>query len=428
MNILLLNQDWFAPELKSMGHNVVSCGMEENLDVVLEGVPVSLPYLLSILPRGFTPDVIVWNDNSSPFAIVGAEESTIPIVCLSIDTHHHSKWHKYLGHVCDRTLVGQRDYIPEFLEVGVSPVWFPLWSSRYVEPTEKREHGACFVGTFNKDLNPQRVEFFDRLKEKVPIYLTTGRWWEIFTKSEIVINQTVKGDLNFRVFEAMMCGPLLLTERTGNGLLDLFKEGEHLVCYAKGDVDEAAYAISKYLADLPGARRIAASGRALVAAKHSPEARARDLLSIITGLKRSSSLRRYFSAAVIYSVAGRSLRKVAAGAALPLFESALKCAFQALERSEEVDAVVETEVIYSCLEKDAMTRQGIGQALLYSLSEKYEAQTFFSLAAIRGLLNEGKRRDAEEISKKRFDLPQVEVFRIAEETITNILESGHKES
>lgn len=420
MNILLLNQPWFSQELKAMGHNVVSFGAAGELDIILEAVPITLPILLSLLPEGFSPDVIIWHDNSAPFFVIGIEDSSIPIVFISVDTHHHSRWHKYLGHVCDLALVAQKDYIPQFLEVGVSPVWFPLWASRHVEPSEVKEHGACFIGTFNKDLNPERVEFFERLKEKIPVFFSQGAWWLVFPQSEIVINQTVKGDLNFRVFESMISGSMLLTERTGNGLFELFREGEHLVTYAKGDVDEAASVISKYLADKPAARIIAKAGREEVLKKHSTEARAEDLISIVKDLRRSTSPRRYFSAAVVYSVAGRVLKKVDHRASLPLFDAALRCAASGLSKSEEVDETIATEVINSCIERDLITGEPVGQRLLYSFSEKYEDQPLFSLAAIRGLLNEGRRSEAEELSKRRFPAPIHDVFRAAEETVTNL--------
>lgn len=424
MNILLVNQPWFASELKNLGHTVVSCGMEGNLDVIFEGVPIGFEHMLSMLPSGFLPDVIVWNDNSSPFFLVGAEESQIPIVFISIDTHHHSRWHKYLGHLCDKALVGQKDYMLEFEEVGVKPVWYPLWSSRYVEASDKKEYGACFIGSFNPDLNPERIDFFNRLKEKVPVFLTSGQWWDYFPHSEIVINQTVKKDLNFRVFEAMMCGSMLLTEKSGNGLYDLFEEGVHLLSYEKGDADEAAAIIKKCLSDLSTTRKIAAAGRAEVVAKHSPLARAKDLLTIITDLKRTHSPRRYFSSSVVYSVAGRALKKIDVNAALPLFDSALRCAVRGLHLNEEVDESVASEIIYSCMERDALTREPVGQSLLYSLSDKYEDQPFFTLAAVRGLLNEGRIKEAEALSTARFPAPKEEVFRIAEETVTSIRDSG----
>jgi tetratricopeptide (TPR) repeat protein len=63
---------------------------------------------------------------------------------------------------------------------------------------------------------------------------------------------------------------LLLTERTGNGLLDLFTPGEHLAVYEPEDlVEQAAY----YLAAPRERERIGRAGARLVAARHTMAAR-----------------------------------------------------------------------------------------------------------------------------------------------------------
>jgi hypothetical protein len=224
MNILILNQHWFAEDLRAAGHHVLTVGMPAHLDVPLQMPLIHVDRIIEEHMKGHAPDVIIVLDNSAPVMVQGLDETVIPTLFYSVDTHHHADIHKYLCNVFDVTLVAQRDYLPVFHEAGHHPEWFPLWASRPIVPSTEKEMDAVFVGTLNAKLNPERVKFFNALKVKAPVHFQAGNFWEIFPKAEIVINQTVKGDLNFRVFEAMMSGSALLTEHAGNGLFDLFKD------------------------------------------------------------------------------------------------------------------------------------------------------------------------------------------------------------
>lgn len=111
----------------------------------------------------------------------------------------------------------------------------------FVQDAQRRLHRQSYP-----DLNPERGAFFDELRTKVPVHVTQGQYWTIFPQSEIVINQTVKRDVNFRVFEAMMCGTLPVDGRIENGC-ELFRDGEHLVTYEKNNTSDAADKIRYYL-------------------------------------------------------------------------------------------------------------------------------------------------------------------------------------
>src|SRR5690606_12209245 len=180
------------------------------------------------------------HDNSAPIIVDGLEEVEVPTLFYSIDTHHHYDFHRYLAHVFDYTLVAQKDYIPEFERVGGVVEWMPLWAPKHFEPAREKRFGAGFVGTLDEKLNPDRVRVFGELGELVSVLYKQGHYFEIFPYSELVINQTVKGDMNFRIFESMMCGACLLTEEGGNGLTDLFTPGEHLLTYRRNDAADAA--------------------------------------------------------------------------------------------------------------------------------------------------------------------------------------------
>jgi hypothetical protein len=80
MRILLINQTWFASELRALGHEVLTCGMRPHLEYQIPLPLVTINDLLTQLPNGFRPDRIVWLDNSAPNAVLGLEDCEIP--CL----------------------------------------------------------------------------------------------------------------------------------------------------------------------------------------------------------------------------------------------------------------------------------------------------------------------------------------------------------
>lgn len=222
MKLLLLNQNWFAEEFRAAGHEVVVAGFGRQFEVRFEYAILHIDSVIKALPNGFEPDAIIVYNKSSPWFVAGLEETTRPVLFYSVDTQHHAQLHRYLGQMADHTYVVQKDFASPFHELGMTPEWLPLWASRYVEAQETRERDVCFIGNMNRELNPWRVDFFDELQKLQKVFIAQGQYWDYFPTSEIVINQTVKGDLNFRVFEAMMCGTLLLTERWETGSSSCF--------------------------------------------------------------------------------------------------------------------------------------------------------------------------------------------------------------
>ena len=398
------------------------CGRGEGHDVTISSLVMHLDSLLKLLPAGWEPDRILVLDNSAPLWLDGLATTDIPTAFYSVDTHHHARLHAHLCDLFDLVYIAQRDYLPAFTERGHAPKWLPLYASRFVESSPERRWQATFVGTMNQRLNPARVGFFEALQQRVPVHVTEGRWWEIFPLSELVVNQTVKGDLNFRVFEAMMCGTLLLTERSGNGLLELFREGEHLVTYEKGNVEDAARCITALLADLPRCRRIAAAGREEILARHLPRHRAATILEDLGPLQKRPAPRRRFSAAANFTTLGSQVYRVFDGpTSRPAFVVALRSADEALRAGEAITDDYAFHTVSAILRYDEVIGSGAGHALLLKLLEAFPSIPIFAFAAIRSLLNRGQRSDAAAIGRRAFGGDSAQIFEKAEEVITTLL-------
>lgn len=415
-----MNQDWFHAEFRAAGHQVVSVGYGRHFEVKIPEALLHIDTVLQLLPEGFTPDAIIAYDESAPILVRGLEECSIPTLFYSVDTHHHWYFHRYLAHVFDKTFVAQKDYVSQFAEVGIEAGWMPLWASRDSTPLAEKKYEVCFVGNMDRKLNPQRVEFFEALKQEVPIHLTLGQWWQLFPESEIVMNQTVKGDLNFRVFEAMISGSLLLTEKSPNGLLELFEDGTHLVTYEKHNVEDAAKKIRSLLADRARCRAIGAAGREEVCRNHLPVHRAQFLLEEVRKLKKKQQPLRYFGAMVNFTSVATKVEKLDPGISTRAALAALECAQKAIEVGEAINSDLACYLIRAALMYDRAMNCRAGIDLIQECSEKYSGAPVFHLVRVRDCLNRGEIQGANEIASL-FGIEHTQVFSMAEEVVSSIL-------
>src|SRR5437667_201241 len=150
-----------------------------------------------------------------------------------------------------------------------------------------RIHDLVFAGTVDPATRPKRAAIVACLRERFGLE-TFGEsvekrlsWEEmgaLFASSKIVLNESILGDLNFRVFEAMACGALLLTERIDNGLVDLFTPGEELAVYGP---DDLVAQVEQHLGDDAARTRIAARGAAVVRERHTLGVRMGELVAVV---------------------------------------------------------------------------------------------------------------------------------------------------
>ncbi len=298
MNILLFNQSWLSAELRELGQRVFTVGQAPgHFDLAVAQPIVELTSVLSLLPQDFRPDRIVYYDNSSLPWVTGFFQSKIPSVYYSVDAHLHPKWHPPYSAVFDACLVAQKSYLHAFSPYHPSVTWFPPWASIPRKRQHERALGASFRGTLGSDPESERQKFFATVSSLAPIDYQSGPFEEVYANSKIVLNHCVKDDLNFRVFEALACGAMLITPRCDNGILDLFRDGCDLVTYRPNDPQDAAEKVNYYLAHGSEREVIAQSGHRRIRDRHTPMHRARELFDILLPLKRGSERPRYVGAA-----------------------------------------------------------------------------------------------------------------------------------
>lgn len=281
MRILNLEGMNFVPCMRELGHDVLCIGPDTRCDLQ-PSQTMGFDRLWDFLhARNFVPELVLWNDNCRPPSVLGFERLPCPTIGFSID-QYCNPWHVPFSAAFDLMLIAQKDYVSQF-ELPHLPrpcQWFPLFWRRQPDQAaiRQRDIPVSFVGTVEGSINHERKNFLQTFKHHHPIFITQGDYVPIFARSEVVLNQSAAGELNFRIFEAAACGALVLTEEAHNGLHDLFTPGEDILTYPAGDPLTAAKICRSILADNERLTRIAVRGYEKVLKKHSAMARTRTIL------------------------------------------------------------------------------------------------------------------------------------------------------
>lgn len=285
MKILHLGNAYFLESFKQLGHEVKWASCHSNADIVLRRVIVNAETVLAQLPPRWNPDLIVLGDESTQPQVLGLETLPIPLVWYAIDSHIHVDWHMYYAAAFDVIFVAQKDWIPAYhMDMSRQFVsWMPLFchrsGDRHLGLT--RDIPLSFIGTLNAARNPDRVDLIQRLQARYQVVVRSGPYQETFNRSMTVLNQSVANDVNFRIFQAMACGALLLTERVGNGFSDLFQDRTHCALYEKGNVDQIIEITEYYRTHRAEREAIARQGHETVMTEHTSFHRAQALLETV---------------------------------------------------------------------------------------------------------------------------------------------------
>lgn len=196
----------------------------------------------------------------------------------------------------DHVFLAQRDWMSDFVSAGCRQIY---WLPYACDPQVHRDHhvertyDVGFVGHIVQKLQQGRYQLLTELSQRYRMndfnkLLYLDEMAKVYSQSKIVVNIPHRGGFNMRVFEAMSCGALLLTEDTGNGQKELFKPGVHLEVYRSQQ--ELFEKIDYYLAHEEKRKEIAAAGQREVLTKHRYVDRAQTILDV---LQQSQNAPRY---------------------------------------------------------------------------------------------------------------------------------------
>lgn len=270
-------------------HNVISIGINPWYPIETKVYPkkikkiIKKKYYLNVVTQFIKPDLILVIDPVRQRFDFNSFDT--PTAYWAIDSH--LKFNKHIKKVrvqdYNFLFVTQKDYVPKYREKGYKNVyWLPLACDPEIHKQHNLslKHDLCFVGSLGPD-SPRKKIILNLQKE---FNMFVGQKYlhdmaEIYSQSKMVFNKSLKEDLNMRVFEALSCGHLLLTDRIDNGLEDLFIDKEHLVIY--DNYEDLVEKVHYYLEHPEEREAIAHKGQEEVWKKHTYFHRARYLVETI---------------------------------------------------------------------------------------------------------------------------------------------------
>jgi 2-polyprenyl-3-methyl-5-hydroxy-6-metoxy-1,4-benzoquinol methylase len=194
-----------------------------------------------------------------------------PTAWWAIDTHLDFAWCLEKAHGFDFVFAAQHDGAFGLRDEGISTAWLPLACDPEIHARHElaKTWDVCFVGSL---FPGPRADLVDLLRRRFPTMFVGQRYFEemarTYSASRIVFNRSIANDINMRVFEALSCGSLLMTNGLAdNGQAELFRDGIHLATYK--DAEELVDKVAFYLAREGLRERIAAAGRAEALAGHT---------------------------------------------------------------------------------------------------------------------------------------------------------------
>ncbi|MBM4145211.1 MAG: glycosyltransferase [Nitrospira sp.] len=217
-----------------------------------------LPSHMNEIPEGF--DLYLNIDDSFRYIL---PSHLRPSAWWVIDTHLQYEWDLHKAKTFDHVFTAQKDGARKLSADGVANVsWIPLACDPEIhhEYDLPKKWDICFVG--NVFPGPRERMLTVIQAQFSNIFIGNKYFDEMaktYSESRIVFNQSIRNDVNMRVFEALSCGSLLVTNNLDeNGLSELFTDGAHLISFR--NEKELIEKLKDYLQDDKEREKIAYAG------------------------------------------------------------------------------------------------------------------------------------------------------------------------
>lgn len=188
---------------------------------------------------------------------------SVPKVYWAIDTHQYLEAQVEKSKYFDLVFSAQKNALPY---LGPNTRWLPAGASIHeVDCQLDRSIDVGFVGNIFDGLHKRRKNVVERLIKDVPGFKHYSNVFlddkaRLTSSMKIMVNVSLNNDINFRVFETLACGAMLITDKVfNNGMEELFEDGKHLVTFETED--ELIEKINYYISHDEERERIAKSGQ-----------------------------------------------------------------------------------------------------------------------------------------------------------------------
>lgn len=275
--------------LQQQGHDVL----------LLTPSPGERPHLPELLhTAAFTPDLVLQQELLRPRVLLsGLGELSCCKAFWAVDPHMNAFWQTWYARLFDVTFSTQQRWLPDLQRHGAAHAIRLPWYAPVTpwQPWSGRTIPMAFVGRVSQE-RPARLHFVQLLREHFGNAfehaqdLTLQSMGELYARTRIVPNESILGEVNFRLFEATRFGCLVVGQELGPEQNDLFAPGKETLCYS--DALELKELLSWAMQHENQATAIARAGWERLRAKHQPMHRATSLVRSILETPRNAVMGR----------------------------------------------------------------------------------------------------------------------------------------
>ena len=198
---------YYIRELRSDGHRVtvVSPSAGPEVDAARTGIFSAVEVMKRLAPDA---EAAVFFESGARAFPADIGELPCLTAWYAIDTHVHLAMHRRLARLFDVTFVAQKQYVESLRPSCAQCHWLPLAADArlFAGDALPAEYRVAFVGSLDPRIHRQRIRLLRGIEENYsPTFIAEGRYLhemaDVYRKSRIVFNQSVRNDLNMRVFE-----------------------------------------------------------------------------------------------------------------------------------------------------------------------------------------------------------------------------------
>lgn len=225
------------------------------------------------------PDLVlieVWGRMSLPLCM---QAGTHRLAAYCIDTPLNEFWLRHFLVLCDDIFVDQLSSVAILARHGLTAQWLPLCvREEAFAARREKEYFLTFVGRIT-EFRRKRKNLIRFLRTEADVHVVDGvsalEMRNLFSRSQVVLNENFFSGLTLRVFQALAAGSLLFTEEGGCGVDVHFRDGEHMVTYTPETILPRLAEIRKNPRQYED---IARHGQEICRRQHTSLARAESLL------------------------------------------------------------------------------------------------------------------------------------------------------
>lgn len=229
----------------------------------------------------FAPDLVIQAESLAARTMVtGLSGLDCPTMFWAVDPHLNADWHDAYARLFDVTCSTQKAWIPRLRRRGAADVrWLPMFGhvAEWADMGD-RTHDVAFVGRVSAQ-RPARKWMVEYLEEKgrgfdmaIEDNLTYADMLGLYRDSRIIPNESILGEVNFRLFEGASSGCLVLSQDLGEEQELLFERGREFDTY--DHISELDAKLANYLANPRMVQAMGMAARERVLAEHLPVHRA----------------------------------------------------------------------------------------------------------------------------------------------------------